>query len=1020
MTPFPTSLRAPWLSSWKAPWELGRGRRWGDPAWALAALTQAWLLGGKDRQWPTATWITGKSGPRIESWAGSSPSPDPRWVSLMRHGTTEIPADQRGKKEDELRAWCWQSLLEGDGAPWMSAGSALLSRAERLRWIPVLAAVDETGNLQLPPFLEILLPSWLMHLPPGWWEGLLGGMDGAGRLLPHGVPPADLPWNELFAQGPEPFEPLLLRRPPPVLLGLAKTPWLYEIPGEGFMLAPHLRAWARGYGAWGPAIDALSVPSLATGGTPSPPIQSILDGMDPVAGALPEPWLRVVHADLQAEPLGAPPEALGEPTLDRLAMRWGGNPPPPGQGYPNWGEVIHPCADPFHWMAEGRRCFLAQDMEKALRAFVWAHVHFERLRSSFWAERAAANAMHAALFWGDLPAMARWREIQGTAPSPFKELDEALLLAMREDWEEALPLLRKLCRDYPGHEQPWLLVGFRGLALGHREWVEEALPHIQAPASRALFTAFLEGFKEPPPPELDGETTLMWWHFLSLRKPEHIPGFWQAWQDCPHRPLRLQTGLALLEKFPTERTADRLLKLQVLADRAGSPSHQTRLQPLWPTVAPAAPEDPLAMLKEGLAHRTWPAWLVWGPIESPTVLGHGANPPQGALSRLHRDGGLAPFEHQGLLWQGFPLNWEGGVVGHALAALAPDEPPSTCAELRLLAPWIAQLLPRSLEGPLPEAGSLLMDGSEPMATLMRELARVAPSELSLLILGPTGSGKELMAREIHRRSGRTGALVAVNCSAFAESLLESELFGHVKGAFTGADRDRRGAIEAADKGTLFLDEVADLSPRIQSLFLRVLQEREVRRVGSDRASHVDVRFVAATHRSLDQLAESGSFRRDLLFRLQGSVLTLPSLRERRHEFPFLIPRILGQVAREAKREVPDLSPGLAQALARLPWPGNFRELRHALERALLRCGKGTLKPEHFPELLLPEVRNCTWEQSTREFQKRLLNEALRQHHFQVTDTAEALGITRPALYLAAKRVGLDVVAARESWESEQG
>ncbi|MBK8792625.1 MAG: sigma-54-dependent Fis family transcriptional regulator [Holophaga sp.] len=1020
MKPFPTSLRAPWLGSWKAPWELGRGRRWGDPAWALAALTQAWLLGGREGQWPTATWTTGRSGPRIEAWAGFSPRPEPAWIALLRHGTTEIPAEQRGKKEDELRAWCWQSLLEGDGAPWMSLGATLISRAERIRWIPVLAAVDESGNLHLPPFLELLLPPWLLHLPAGWWEGLLGGMDGGGRLLPCGVPPADLPWSELFAKGPEPFEPLLLQHPSPELLDLAKTPWLHEISGKGMMLDPRLRAWARGYGACAPALDALAPQTLASGGDPSAPLRLILDGIEPVAGTLPDPWLRAIRADLLAEPLEGPPANLGEPTLDRLAMRWGGNPPLPSHGYPMWGEVVHPCADPFHWMSEGRQCFVAQDMEKALRAFAWAHAHFERLGSSFWAERAAANAMHAALFWGDLPAMARWRTIQGPAPSPFKELDEALLLAMREEWDQALPMLHKLCLDYPGQEQPWLLVGFRGLALGLRDWVEEVLPHIQSPATRTLFMAFLDGFKEPPPPELDGETTLMWWHFLSLRKPEFVPAFWQAWQRCPHRPLRLQTGLDLLEKLPKERTADRLLKLQVLADRAGSLSHQARLQPLWPTVAVDAPEDPLVLVKEGLAHRTLPAWLVWGPTETPIMLGHGASPPQGALSRLHRDGGLAPFEHQGLLWRGFPLLWEGGVVGHALAALAPDEPPSVCAELHLLAPWIALLLPRSLEDPLPEAGSLLMDGSEPMASLMRELGRVAPSELSLLIQGPTGSGKELTAREIHRRSGRTGALVAVNCSAFAESLLESELFGHVKGAFTGADRDRRGAIEAADKGTLFLDEVADLSPRIQSLFLRVLQEREVRRVGSDRATHVDVRFVAATHRPLEQLAELGSFRRDLLFRLQGSVLTLPSLRERRHEFPFLIPRLLGQVAREAKREMPDLSPGLAQALARLPWPGNFRELRHALERALLRCGKGTLKVEHFPELLVPEVRSRTWEQSTREFQKRLLNEALRQHHFQVTDTAEALGITRPALYLAAKRVGLDVVAARENWESERG
>jgi DNA-binding NtrC family response regulator len=240
----------------------------------------------------------------------------------------------------------------------------------------------------------------------------------------------------------------------------------------------------------------------------------------------------------------------------------------------------------------------------------------------------------------------------------------------------------------------------------------------------------------------------------------------------------------------------------------------------------------------------------------------------------------------------------------------------------------------------------------------------------------------------------------------------------VKGAFTGADRDRRGAIEAADKGTLFLDEVADLSPRIQSLFLRVLQEREVRRVGSERAIHVDVRFVAATHRSLEDLAASGAFRRDLLYRLQGSVLQLPSLRERRHEFPYLIPRIVAQVARDARRDGPELAPGLAQALSRLPWPGNFRELRHALERALLRCGDGPLRTEHFPELQIPTAQEHTWEQATRDFQRRLLLETLRQHHFQVSEAALSLGLTRPALYTAAKRMGLDIVKERERWQSQ--
>jgi DNA-binding NtrC family response regulator len=299
-----------------------------------------------------------------------------------------------------------------------------------------------------------------------------------------------------------------------------------------------------------------------------------------------------------------------------------------------------------------------------------------------------------------------------------------------------------------------------------------------------------------------------------------------------------------------------------------------------------------------------------------------------------------------------------------------------------------------------------------MAAVLRELVRVAGSDLPVLILGPTGSGKELAAKELHLRSGRTGKLVPVNCSAFAEGLLESELFGHVKGAFTGAHRDRQGAIEEARGGTLFLDEVADLSPRLQSLLLRVLQEREIRRVGSDHAIKVDVRFAAATHRSLEELATAGAFRRDLLFRLQGAILSLPPLAARRHEFPFLLPRLTERAAHSARRPVPGLAPGLPQALARLPWPGNVRELLHALERAILRCEAGVLKPSHFPELDAPALQAHTWTDATHAFQRRLLLDTLQACHFRVAEAAQSLGLARPALYAAAKRLGVDLVAER--------
>jgi DNA-binding NtrC family response regulator len=197
----------------------------------------------------------------------------------------------------------------------------------------------------------------------------------------------------------------------------------------------------------------------------------------------------------------------------------------------------------------------------------------------------------------------------------------------------------------------------------------------------------------------------------------------------------------------------------------------------------------------------------------------------------------------------------------------------------------------------------------------------------------------------------------------------------------------------------------------------VLQEKEIRRVGSDQIRRVDVRFLAATHQSLEQLARSGHFRKDLLFRLKGAVFTLPSLQERRHEFPYLVPRLVACIAQETRLTSPELSPGLALALARHSWPGNFRELRHAIERALLRCGEGTLKAVHFPELAAPPAPEHDWNEATRNFQRNLLLDTLKQHRYQITDAARSLGITRPALYTAAKRLGLDLLAERKQWET---
>ncbi len=1006
------TLKAAWSGHWKAPWPLTRGRKWGDLPWALFAISEAWMMGGRDNHWPRCDWEARRPfGPRPTSvpdqWYSQ---PDPAWVSLLRHGSAKLPAQWKGPREDPLLSWCWSALLEGDGTPFMAYGSVLLDRATRQRWIPLLGAVDETGTLQLPPFLDVLVPDSIKKLPQGWWPFLLRSLDFEGRILPEG-PLGDVPFDRL-----RPFlDSFVLKKLPDPLRDSIGANWLCELPDGQWMISPQVRAFARGMG---PSTALLPV-SLALGDEPDASIRELLDGLVPAIP--PVGWAPSIAADLAGSPLEPCPAPGGEPTWDRLRVRWGSGLPEIPAGYPAWGGRAHPCADPFHWMAEGRRAYLAQALEIALRAFTLAHAHFERLHSSFWSDRAAANAELAALHWADHQSLPFWQKAQAKPLSPFKELNEASRLIIEGDWKAAMKRLRSLTETYPEEPHAWVLIGQRGLEEGRQDWIREALPHITDPGFRLLFAASLGAMEEAPPMELHPEQRLLWEFHRLLRGHAQPPEFWSAWEACPSHYLRLEAGLALLEARESERNPSVLLALQAIADRAAMKHHQDRLRRLWPSPVPGLELDPKELLSRWLLTRARPTWLLWGHArQAMEVMGHGEPPPDGLLSRLHQDGHVAPCELRGWIWWGFPLHWEGSAVGSVLVALKPGEALEPPLDPQLLAPWLAKLNPGILAEPVPEGGELLSDGSEPMATLLRELARVAPSELTVLILGPTGSGKELTARELHRRSGRPGPLVPVNCSAFTESLMESELFGHVKGAFTGAASDRKGAIESAQGGTLFLDEVADLSPHLQSLLLRVIQEHEVRKVGSDHSVRVDVRFVSATHRPLEELAASSAFRRDLLYRLQGTVLRLPSLRERSHEFPYLLPRLVSMIAKTNKREAPELATGLAQALARLPWPGNVRELRHAIERALLRCGNGPLKLEHFPELQQPEYQSRTWEEATHGFQRRLMLETLRRCGFRAAEAAESLGMARPALYTAAKRLGIDLIAERKNWNPEAG
>ena len=1002
-------IRAAWLGDWRAPWHLDKGRRFGDAAWTVAALGQAWLLGGRDGAWPRAAW-TGKrpEGPRPGAVEGAGSAPDPAFVALLRHGSADAPAALPAKREDPLRMWAWRALLDGDAAPWMAAATALLDLDARLRWIACLAAVED-GAIRLPPFLDPLLPRALRGpLPSGWAEALLSNLDGDGRLLPSGDPPFDLPWETLRPH----LEPLLLPELPEALRPFRGAPWLAELEGA-WMMDPRLRAWGRGFGLSPAGLEPFRPRGLAFGDAPDTDLRALLDGHQPADA--PRGWEVAIAADL-AEATERPPAppACGEPTWDRLRMRWGGETAAAAPGYPAFGVQTDPCADPFHWVAEARRAYFAQDMEGALRGCTLAHAHFVRLGAKGWAERAASNACTPALMWGDVPVLRAWLELRGPQPEPIGALWKLLLMAAEGDLEGAGRHARRLAAAHPAFIPAWALLADAGVAAGRADWVREALPHIPLDARRAFLEAWLRPEMGPCPGDADPETAYHWALHRAVRGEEDGDGHWARFATLPNRLACLLGALYLVERRPEQRRPDRLLALQALADRVGSEPLQARMRALWPSASSVSPE-PLEALQAWLDALPGDAWLAWG---TQGLMGHGEAPPPALVSALRQGGAVPAVEAKGRAWWSLPLAWQGGTVGALLLSQDPSAPFIAPPSAALAGPWLARL--QEAAPPAPDGSDLLLaDGSEPMASVLRELQRVAPSELSVLILGPTGSGKELAARELHRRSGRMGALVAVNCAAFAEGLLESELFGHTKGAFTGAGQERKGAIETAHRGTLFLDEVADLSPRLQSLLLRTLQEREVRRVGSDRAITVDVRFVAATHRPLDELAAKGAFRRDLLFRLQGTVLSLPSLADRRHELDWLLPRLVSRAAADMKRATPPISPGLDRALARLPWPGNFRELRHALERALLRCGEGPLSPAHFPELDQPLAHSRAWEDATRAFQRQLLLDTLRRHRFKAAEAAEALGLARPALYTAAKRLGLDFAAERVAWENAE-
>jgi DNA-binding NtrC family response regulator len=324
--------------------------------------------------------------------------------------------------------------------------------------------------------------------------------------------------------------------------------------------------------------------------------------------------------------------------------------------------------------------------------------------------------------------------------------------------------------------------------------------------------------------------------------------------------------------------------------------------------------------------------------------------------------------------------------------------PFSVAELRAKVRKIAErVTPAISQG---DPFQSIVGGSAALREAIEAARRVAPTDATVLIVGETGTGKELFARAIHAASPRAaGRLVAVNCAALPETLLESELFGHEKGSFTGAVARKAGLVEAADRGSLFLDEVAELAPATQAKLLRFLQERTFSRVGGTETLQVDVRLIAATHRDLAAAVSGGGFREDLFYRLNVFPLHLPPLRERTEDLPILVRQLL---ARRGRADV--LGEELLAHLRGHDWPGNIRELENVLERLTILAGEGVLRADLLPPELSASQRASAAPLSLEDHERGLIEKALRQAGGNKSAAARLLGISRRRLYSMLERL----------------
>jgi two-component system response regulator HydG len=306
----------------------------------------------------------------------------------------------------------------------------------------------------------------------------------------------------------------------------------------------------------------------------------------------------------------------------------------------------------------------------------------------------------------------------------------------------------------------------------------------------------------------------------------------------------------------------------------------------------------------------------------------------------------------------------------------------------------------------PPPPSDMVAGSAIMQDVLKVVARVAPTDATVLIRGENGTGKELIAQALHRQSTRADkVLLAVDLGAIAESLFESELFGHRQGAFTDASQDRAGRFQAANGGTLFLDEIGNLPPPLQTKLLRAIESREVTPLGSDQTISVDVRLIAATNRPLEKMVETGQFREDLLYRINTIQIELPPLRDRLDDLPALVDHFVAAAARKYRLPVRPFSQNAVKALAAHHWPGNIRELSHTVERAMLLSDGDELTAVDFV-FATPASSSSRSSLNLEQNERHLVETALQNAGGNISHAASALGITRAALYRRIEKFGL--------------